>query len=559
MYTQCPECSAAFRVTANDLKQAAGKVRCGGCGRAFDALEFLSEEMPVGNADMEPGPKLPELKPDVPGKRRPPTISPEDSIALLKTLDQLAGSDIRLEDTGIEWRVLDDQVLAALETEDAQPTSGIDLAETDVLEGGERRYDDDTPMDTEPQAIESGPDVTAMDPTDEIPVMGGEPDIEFDDDETGEWEEILEEVDDRDVADEEEPADEDGHADPLTEVIVQEGVGEDDAHDEEGEVPDSDATTGDEETGTAHADGDGEPRDDEVEAAEKTPHAEASEEPQSAEGEDRSPGDDGETDDAEHSESSDEVRADEDDDNRASADDDSGTSANDAPDEEPSPEVQDEEVEVESIILEGDTVRSALEEEDEDAPIELSAAWTPPGESATAHARTGSRFGMSVAAVLLLAILGLQAVHQNRAKLATIPELRDLIAPVYRAAGMPLVPTWDVRGWRFEATQGSSDTEADQLIVYSRLGNTSEEPLPYPLIGVSLTDRFEETVGGALLEPVEYLADNRNPRDPIAPGDSFDAVITLESPDPAATGYRLRACYRAVRGKLRCAVGDFKQ
>ena len=27
---------------------------------------------------------------------------------LLKTLDQLAGEDIRIEDTGVEWRVLDD-------------------------------------------------------------------------------------------------------------------------------------------------------------------------------------------------------------------------------------------------------------------------------------------------------------------------------------------------------------------------------------------------------------------------------------------------------------------
>ncbi|MGI9271510.1 MAG: MJ0042-type zinc finger domain-containing protein, partial [Woeseiaceae bacterium] len=38
MYTQCPECDVAFRVTAEVLKQAAGKVRCGGCGVAFNAL-----------------------------------------------------------------------------------------------------------------------------------------------------------------------------------------------------------------------------------------------------------------------------------------------------------------------------------------------------------------------------------------------------------------------------------------------------------------------------------------------------------------------------------------
>ena len=53
MYTQCPECEVAFRVTADVLKQAAGKVRCGGCGVAFNALAHLSEEMP-GSVDREP-------------------------------------------------------------------------------------------------------------------------------------------------------------------------------------------------------------------------------------------------------------------------------------------------------------------------------------------------------------------------------------------------------------------------------------------------------------------------------------------------------------------------
>ena len=55
MYTQCPECSTAFRVTADVLKQAAGKVRCGGCGNAFNALEYLSEAMPEQATADEPG------------------------------------------------------------------------------------------------------------------------------------------------------------------------------------------------------------------------------------------------------------------------------------------------------------------------------------------------------------------------------------------------------------------------------------------------------------------------------------------------------------------------
>ena len=105
MYTQCPDCSTAFRVTAEVLKQAAGKVRCGGCGIAFNALEYLSEQMPEQPARQEPEEHLPELTPEPPesGERTPMAISAEQSAALLKTLDELAGSDIRIEDTGV-WR-----------------------------------------------------------------------------------------------------------------------------------------------------------------------------------------------------------------------------------------------------------------------------------------------------------------------------------------------------------------------------------------------------------------------------------------------------------------------
>ena len=45
MYTQCPECETTFRLGANDLRRAKGKVRCGDCNAVFNALEYLAEEV----------------------------------------------------------------------------------------------------------------------------------------------------------------------------------------------------------------------------------------------------------------------------------------------------------------------------------------------------------------------------------------------------------------------------------------------------------------------------------------------------------------------------------
>ncbi len=44
MYTQCPDCTTVFRVTADALRSAQGNVRCGVCSTSFNALENLSEE-----------------------------------------------------------------------------------------------------------------------------------------------------------------------------------------------------------------------------------------------------------------------------------------------------------------------------------------------------------------------------------------------------------------------------------------------------------------------------------------------------------------------------------
>jgi predicted Zn finger-like uncharacterized protein len=138
MYTQCPECSVAFRVTAEVLKKAAGKVRCGGCGIAFSALEHLSEHNPQEPARPDPEPQPAEPESDEPveiefeAEAPPQSISAEQSAALLKTLDQLAGSDIRIEDTGVEWRVLNDDDEDSFEF-DGEEASDIEVTSTNPI------------------------------------------------------------------------------------------------------------------------------------------------------------------------------------------------------------------------------------------------------------------------------------------------------------------------------------------------------------------------------------------------------------------------------------------
>ena len=68
----------------------------------------------------------------------------------------------------------------------------------------------------------------------------------------------------------------------------------------------------------------------------------------------------------------------------------------------------------------------------------------------------------------------------------------------------------------------------------------------------------EETIGSRVLEPAEYLVGDSDPREAVAPGDTFNAVILIETPAPDATGFKLNVCYRMAGGQLRCAIEDFR-
>ena len=249
MYTQCPDCGVAFRVSAKVLKQAAGDVRCGSCGQAFNALENLSEKMPADATEFDTNTDLPELTPEI-----SQSISAAQSAALLKTLDELAGSDVRIEDTGVEWRVVDDaedaesategsatEIFASpgesnvdeLLVESATPVDEVlsaTIVETSIEE---LRFDDNTPLpddfgqDDKSSSVEGVKQTVDIDDPNENEVDDDNALSEITLSEPGEWEDILDEFDD--VAEE----------DSGTVLdIVEEDAGDTAAHNPDTQEPD---------------------------------------------------------------------------------------------------------------------------------------------------------------------------------------------------------------------------------------------------------------------------------------------------------------------------------
>ncbi len=704
MYTQCPECQVTFKVTAEVLQQARGRVRCGNCGEAFNALDHLSESAPMPQALAPPDPE-----------------SERKSQELLNTLDQLTGpEEVRIEDTGIEWRVVDEETgepaagTGSTESVDTAETLGDgDIAAPDYVPDEaeeELRYDDNTPL----------PDDFAEEPEDDGHLVyaeapesfeftepaENEPEDDLDLSEPDEWTDLLDEVE---IGDEDSPeaiearregpeadapdageddaaeaAEDDGDeaqseqsdeefADeaeseeepPAESAIPYDSPDEDEAADvdaddefefaadEDLEIEFDDdgdelaaAADGDEDAEDAEvqaeddseatlADGEGEPVDED-EPVDKAP-AEADEEEVVSEDMDADDelewaADDGAAD----AESSDEgERAEEDEVLDAGSEDEedpltetSGeferaiASAEEqeedaeaelfedpvtaAEDEEPDESDQDEATDevqddiaamtanmqidpdviramregdfdgamtnedgspmVETIIMEGDAVRDAIEAADTGEqktleggdPVSLLDTYISTRKPEKTSA--APRILMIVGGVVLALVLAGQYIHSQRETLATQSWFATAIAPIYTSLGMPVTPDWDIKGWQFEATSGSTGgSSGDLLTISSRVSNRSSQTLPYPLVHVSLTDRYQEVIGSRILEPGEYLADGAGSGGGVAAGGNFTATITIAETSAEATGFNLNVCYPEPGGRVRCAIEDFKE
>ena len=56
MFTQCPHCDTRFRIRAQEIRGAAGKVHCGRCNNVFNAIETLYDDRDNQTAVRVPGP-----------------------------------------------------------------------------------------------------------------------------------------------------------------------------------------------------------------------------------------------------------------------------------------------------------------------------------------------------------------------------------------------------------------------------------------------------------------------------------------------------------------------
>jgi predicted Zn finger-like uncharacterized protein len=159
--------------------------------------------------------------------------------------------------------------------------------------------------------------------------------------------------------------------------------------------------------------------------------------------------------------------------------------------------------------------------------------------------------GAAIASALLLII---QVVHQNRAWLADHVHgpVGDGVRMLYGALGAPLAPPVNLSAYQLRQWGVTGDPEANgKLRVRASILNASAQLQPYPLLRVTLADRFGNGIGRRDFEAPEYLG--KPTARLLAPGERVDATLDILDPGKNAEGFEIDVCLRGTDQKIACA------
>jgi predicted Zn finger-like uncharacterized protein len=154
---------------------------------------------------------------------------------------------------------------------------------------------------------------------------------------------------------------------------------------------------------------------------------------------------------------------------------------------------------------------------------------------------------------LLLVGLAAQVVHHYRQELVRHPAVGPRILNLYASLGQPLAPNWDVTGYEIQQWGVAADpAAAGTLRLRASIMNRAGFAQPYPLLKLTLDDRWGDQVGSREFEPAEYLGPGVPADRLLEPNQRVNADIGIVDPGEDAVGFHVDVCLRGSDG-LDCA------
>jgi predicted Zn finger-like uncharacterized protein len=173
-------------------------------------------------------------------------------------------------------------------------------------------------------------------------------------------------------------------------------------------------------------------------------------------------------------------------------------------------------------------------------------------ELAASPPRPRSFFVWLGAAIALALLLSGQMIRENRGWLAQHAPLRGPLRSLYAVIGVAVQMPANVSAYQLRQWGVTGDpTAAGTLRVRASILNTAPQLQPYPLLRVTLANRFGARIGTRDFEPAEYLG--KPTVRMLAPGERADATLDILDPGKDAEGFEIDVCLRGADQKISCA------
>ena len=156
--------------------------------------------------------------------------------------------------------------------------------------------------------------------------------------------------------------------------------------------------------------------------------------------------------------------------------------------------------------------------------------------------------------VLALSILALQYIHQQRNKLAVHPSFGEHIQSSYAKLNLPLYPDWDLNSYSILASRVDlNPLNPEQLVVSFNLSNTATIAQAFPIIRLSLFDRWSERIGYKDLKLQDYSPQDFKDNKLLPARGRVEVRVVIQDPGSQAQDFNVQVCLRKA-GVTRCQV-----
>ncbi|MES1189756.1 MAG: zinc-ribbon and DUF3426 domain-containing protein [Steroidobacter sp.] len=164
-----------------------------------------------------------------------------------------------------------------------------------------------------------------------------------------------------------------------------------------------------------------------------------------------------------------------------------------------------------------------------------------------------SRWPLSLACFALMLLLAVQVIHHYRQTLVRHPGFGPALKSIYAMLGQKLEPRWELNAYSIKQWGIVSDPqETGVLRVRASITNNAPFAQPYPLLKLTLEDRFGTHLGMRAFKPAEYLPNAASASHLLESGMAANVDLAIVDPGEEAVGFQFDSCL-GDEHSMRCA------